>query len=99
MKKVMMGFLVMVMVLGVCVAAWGYRVMLMDESGRMRIYEVREGSGGWVNIWNMETGKLYKSRRSGSSRYYLDMDTGESFRSWPYYPYRGLDPIVIPGLE
>ena len=68
----------------------------MDESGRMRIYEVREVPGGGVNIWNMETGKLYKSRRSGSGRYYLDMDTGESFQ----LNYPSVDvPIIVPGLE
>jgi len=99
MKKAMMGLAVMVMALGLMSVAWGYRVTLMDESGRMRIYEVREDSGGGANIWNMETGKLYKSRRQGSGRYYLDMDTGESFWLRSDNPAGGLDPIVIPGLE
>ena len=99
MKKAMMGLVVMAMVFGVWAVVWGYQVMLMDDSGRMRIYEVHENSGGGVNIWNMETGKLYHSRPSGGSRYYLDMDTGESFWVRPSYPSVEVPPIIIPGLE
>ena len=99
MKKAMLGRTVMVMVLGLMSAARGDRVTIMDDSGRMRPYEVRKDSDGGANIWNMETGKLYTSRPQGSGRYYLDMDTGKSFWLRSDNPAGGLDPIVVPGLE
>ncbi len=98
MKKVIMGLAVVVLVLGVWVTAWGYRVTIMDDSGQMRTYEVHEDGSGGANIWNMDTGKLYNSRRQGSGRYYLDMDTGKSFTVRPDYPSVDV-PIIIPGLE
>jgi len=89
MKKVIMGLAVVVLVLGVWVTAWGYRVTIMDDSGQMRTYEVHEDGSGGANIWNMDTGKLYNSRRQGSGRYYLDMDTGKSFTVRPGLSVRG----------